>query len=41
MTLTNVHWQFGGGQIVSTWVQIDMPTLMSQLGAGGEAPAPA
>jgi hypothetical protein len=31
--------QFGGGQIVSTCFQTDMPTLMSQPGVGGEAPA--
>jgi predicted ester cyclase len=31
--------QFAGGQIVSTWFQTDMLSLMSQLGVGGEAPA--
>jgi steroid delta-isomerase-like uncharacterized protein len=33
--------RIAGGQIVSTWFQTDMLGLMSQLGVGGEQPAPA
>ena len=33
--------RIAGGQIVASWFQTDMLMLMTQLGVGGEAPAPA